>query len=302
MTNRREFLLTSASLSLGLAALGRPGWADLPVAGQDGQPWLLKTLKIGMVGVQGSLADRFRAAQAAGFDGIELNAPGFDVDEAKAASEEAGLPIDGTVNATHWKIRHTDPDPAQRARALESLQEGIRATAAVGGDTILLVAGHGQDGEPAEIFDRAVENIRPALPLAAELGLKIAIEHVWNQFLYTHNGPADQTAELHAKFVDAFDSPWVGMQYDIGNHWKYGDPAAWIRTLGKRIIKLDAKGFSRADDRFTKIGEGDLPWASVREALQEIGFQGWVAAEVGGGGPDRLAEISQNLDEHLVNR
>ncbi len=302
MTNRREFLLTSASLSLGLAALGRPGWADLPVAGQDGQPWLLKTLKIGMVGVQGSLADRFRAAQAAGFDGIELNAPGFDVDEAKAASEEAGLPIDGTVNATHWKIRHTDPDPAQRARALESLQEGIRATAAVGGDTILLVAGHGQDGEPAEIFDRAVENIRPALPLAAELGVKIAIENVWNQFLYTHNGPADQTAEMHARFVDAFDSPWVGMQYDIGNHWKYGDPAAWIRTLGKRIIKLDAKGFSRADDRFTKIGEGDLPWASVREALQAIGFQGWVAAEVGGGGPDRLAEISQNLDEHLVQK
>ena len=72
--------------------------------------------------------------------------------------------------------------------------------------------------------------------------------------------------------------------------------------MGKRIIKLDAKGFSRADDRFTKIGEGDLPWASVREALQAIGFQGWVAAEVGGGGPDRLAEISQNLDEHLVQK
>lgn len=300
MTNRRQFLQAAASISLTTAAMGRLGWAALPIAGQDSNPWLLKTLKIGMVGVPGGLAEKFKAAKAAGFDGIELNAPGFNVEEAKAASEEAGLPIDGTVNATHWKIRHTDPDPEQRAQALKSLEDGIRATAAVGGDTILLVAGHGQDGEPEEIFDRAVKNISPAIPLAKEMNVKIAIENVWNQFLYVHNGGSDQTAEMHAKFVDAFDSPWVGMQFDIGNHWKYGDMAEWIRTLDKRIIKLDAKGFSRADDKFTKIGEGDLPWPDVVKALKEIGFTGWVAAEVGGGGPERLAEISKNLDDHLV--
>ena len=86
------------------------------------------------------------------------------------------------------------------------------------------------------------------------------------------------------------------MQFDIGNHWKYGSMGDWIRTLGKRIVKLDVKGFSRAKNRFTKIGEGDLDFADVRKALREINFYGYCAAEVGGGGPDRLKEISGNMD------
>ena len=42
--------------------------------------------------------------------------------------------------------------------------------------------------------------------------------------------------------------------------------------------------------------EGDLDWSDVRRALAEIGFVGWAAAEVGGGGPERLREISANMD------
>ena len=62
---------------------------------------------------------------------------------------------------------------------------------------------------------------------------------------YVHDGPVDQTADKLAAYIDAFNSPFVGMQFDIGNHWKYGNTGDWIRTLGKRIIKLDVKGFSR---------------------------------------------------------
>ena len=65
---------------------------------------------------------------------------------------------------------------------------------------------------------------------------------------------------------------------------------------GCRFVKLDVKGFSRAQDRFTKIGAGDINWADVRQALVDIDYTGWVAAEVGGGGPDRLAEVSANMD------
>ena len=87
------------------------------------------------------------------------------------------------------------------------------------------------------------------------------------------------------------------MQYDIGNHWKYGDPAEWIRTLGKRIVKLDVKGFSREKSQFTKIGEGDIRWDEVRQSLADINYTGWVAAEVGGGGAERLTEVSTNMDK-----
>ena len=71
----------------------------------------------------------------------------------------------------------------------------------------------------------------------------------------------------------------------------------WIRHLGKRIIKLDVKGFSRKQDKFTNIGEGDIDFADVRKALLEINYPGWCAAEVAGGNLDRLKQISTNMDK-----
>ena len=201
-----------------------------------------------------------------------------------------------TVCSTHWKIRHSSPDPAVRAQALKDLETALRDTHAVGGHTVLLVPGKGEDGPEEVIWERSVENIRKALPLAAELGVAIVMENVWNQFLYDHQGGPDQTAAKHANYVDAFNSPWVGMQFDIGNHWKYGATGDWIRTLGKRIVKLDVKGFSRKTGKFTPIGEGDLDFADVRKALHEINYYGWVAAEVKGGDLAALKTISNQMD------
>ena len=257
---------------------------------------LYKTLKIKMIKVEGTLTDKFMAAKEAGFMGVEMNSPGMEVEPTRRAIRESGIPVDGTVCSTHWKIRHSSPDPAIRAQALQDLETALRDTRAVGGHTVLLVPGKGEDGPEDVIWERSVKNIRKALPLAAELGVAIVIENVWNQFLYDHQGGPNQTAAKHARYVDAFNSPWVGMQFDIGNHWKYGATGDWIRTLGKRIIKLDVKGFSRETGKFTPIGEGDLDFADVRKALREINYYGWVAAEVKGGDGEALKTISNQMD------
>ena len=301
--NRRQFV-SSTSIVAASAAIGSqmPG-ANLLASTTNIQAddvslegRIYKTLKIGMVGVKGSLTEKFKAAKEAGFAGIEMDSPGMNVEETKVAMKESGLPVDGTVCSTHWKTRHTSPDAAVRKQALKDLQTSIRDTHAVGGNTALLVVGHGQDGPEDEIWKRAIDNISQALPLCAELGIHIAIENVWNKFLYDHGGDHQQSAEKFVRFVDELNSPWVGMQFDIGNHWKYGSMGDWIRQLGRRIVKLDLKGFNRAKSKFTKIGEGDLDWADVRKALQEINYYGWAAAEVGGGDLNRLKEVSANMD------
>lgn len=288
--NRRSFLRLALATPAVAPLLSQAAPA-FPLKGR-----LLKTLKLGMVRIEGSLTEKFAVAKAAGFQGIELSAPGIDVAATLRASRETGLPVDGSVNAGHWNVRHTDPDPAVRAKALEALKKGLRQTKAVGGHTLLLVVGHGKDGPENEIWSRSIDNIARAVPLAAELGVAIAIENVWNHFCYDHEGDAQQSAEKFVRYVDAFNSPWVGMQFDIGNHWKYGATGDWIRALGKRVIKLDVKGFSRAENTFTKIGEGDLDFADVRRALTEINFHGWCAAEVRGGDLARLKEVSANMD------
>lgn len=299
--SRRQFLQRSAvsTMAAGLAASsGQVMAADAAPDPLKGR--IFKTLKIGMINVKdASLTDRFKLAKQAGFAGVELSCPGSDVNEVKQAMADSGLVVDGSVCAKHWEIKHTDADPKVRAEALETLKGALRETKAVGGHSVLLVVGHGKDGPEEEIWKRSVENIRKAVPLAAELGVAIVIENVWNHFCYDHEGGHEQTADKFVKYVDEFDSPWVGMQFDIGNHWKYGSMGDWIRTLGKRIIKLDVKGFSRKEDKFMKIGEGDLDFADVRKALIEINYHGWLAAEVPGGGLERLQEISNNMDREF---
>ncbi|MEL6894763.1 MAG: sugar phosphate isomerase/epimerase family protein [Planctomycetota bacterium] len=299
---RREFLLrtgSSATATAGLLLMSESAVHadDTAATSAKVAPWIRKSLKIGMVGEGKTLAEKFAIVKQAGFDSIELNAPGIKVRETLDAIEKSGLPVDGSVGANHWGVRHTDPDPKVRATALQQLHEGIRQTAAVGGDTLLLVPGHGKDGDAAKIEKMAIENIRPAIATAEKHGVTIVMENVWNQMFYEHNGPDDQTAQRHAAFVDAFDSPLVKMQFDIGNHWKYGDPAQWILTLDQRIAKLDAKGFSRKTGRFAKITEGDIDWASVCKSLRKIKFSGVAAAEVGGGNLQRLQEVNTHMNQ-----
>lgn len=296
-----RFLSRRQFAGLGGAALGA---GFIPASGQAEEVKLKgrikKTLKLGMVRVGKTMEEKLAAAKEAGFDGVEVHAPGFDVAEAKQAIAATGVPIDGSVCAEHWKVRHTDPSADIRAKALDNLKQALHDTKEVGGDTVLLVVGHGKDGPEEEIWKRSIENIQQAVPLAKELDMVIAIENVWNHFCYDHGGDSDQTAEKLAKYCDEFASPHVAMQFDIGNHWKYGNTGEWIRTLGhQRVYKLDIKGFSRKIDKFTKIGEGDLDWAGVRKALNDIDFNGWCAAEVGGGDMERLKEVAANMDRVL---
>jgi len=128
------------------------------------------------------------------------------------------------------------------------------------------------------------------LPLAEELGIKILIENVGNGFCYD---PVQM-----AKYIDEIAHPLVGVHFDIGNHIAVSPPARWIRVLGKRIKKLDVKDRMK-DRKNAEIGDGDAGWPDVRQALRELGYRGWAAAEVNGGGRERLADIVNRMNRVL---
>lgn len=294
-TTRRQFLATGALAAT--AGLFR-ATADHHAAARKR---ILLSLKCGMCGDGKSLEDKFRLLKDLGYDGVELDSPGGqNKPEARKASEKVGLPIHGVVDSIHWGITLSDPSAEQRQKGLEGLLTAIRESDSVGGTSVLLVpAVVNKDVSQQQAWDRSIEQIRKALPLAAKLGVHILIENVWNRFLYDHDGPNNQTAGKLAKYIDEIDSPWVGSYFDIGNHQKYGKPAEWIRTLGRRIVKLDVKDWG-VKAGFSKIGGGDVDWPEVRNALAEIRFTGWATAEVGGGNRARCAEILANMRRHLL--
>ena len=255
-----------------------------------------KACKFGMTRGK-TLRERFQGAKDAGFDGVEMDSPnGMSTDEVVAAAREVGIRIPGVVDSVHWQITLSDPDAAKREEGRKALETAIRDSHTYGGTSVLLVpAVCGKSVPEAAAWDRSVEEIRKTLPLAADLGIHILIENVWNRFLYEHDGPNNQSAEKFAAYLDAIDSPWVGAYFDIGNHQKYGLPAAWIRTLGSRLVKCDVKDWG-VQGGWARIGDGDVDWAAVNQALSDIGFTGWVSAEVGGGDTAYLRTVAERVD------
>jgi hexulose-6-phosphate isomerase len=244
------------------------------------------------------LSGRLRRAAEAGFDGVDLDdAAKYTPEQAREAVAESGVFVHNAINHAHWQDRLTHPDPQVRAKGRANIEHCIRVSHAAGGSGVLIVVGSDADGAADVINERCQQEIRQLLPLAASLGQMILVENVWNGMHYDKEAPPEQTADQFIEFVDSFNSPWVGMYYDIGNHWKYGQPGEWIRQFGRRCVKLDVKGFSRANSKFTDIGEGDLPWDQVRQALDDIGFAGWATAEVGGGDVARLTKVRQQMQK-----
>jgi hexulose-6-phosphate isomerase len=201
------------------------------------------------------------------------------------------------VDSVHWHKTLGDPDEGVRAEGLEALQTAIRDCHAYGGGSVLLVPAVVSEGMSYEdAYKRSQEEIRKAIPLAEEMGVKISFENVWNNFLLS---PLEA-----ARYVDEFESPAVGFHFDVGNVVLYGWPEHWIRTLGHRITRLDIKEYSRSkldnEGRWkgfeVEIGDGDCGWERVMQALRDIGYEGWAAAEVRGGDEARLTDIAQRMD------
>ncbi len=295
---RRDFVATASCCALtGKSLSGRPILAASAIEDQldfEVGKHIYKSLKWNMVQVEGSVRDKFRLLKRLGFDGVELDSPGgVEAKEALAASDETGLPIEGIVNSTHWKIRHSDPDPAVRKQALENMQIAMRYAHSLGADSVLLVPGKVTDAEHEnhdQVWKRSREALEQLKTLAESLSVQILIENVGNGFC--------ETPELFAEYIDSVSHPLVGIHFDIGNFIRLGPPAEWIRILGKRIKKLDVKDRTRGNER-QLIGEGEADWPEVRKALKEIGYRGWAAAEVAGGGETRLADVLLRMNQVL---
>lgn len=279
-----------------------PASTDRIVAPPEGRRLLL-SCKLGMINAEVgdkklSLADRLSLAGEAGFDGVDLDqAADYTPEQAREAVRQSGVFVHNAINHAHWQKRLTSPNAADRDTGRANIEHCIRVSHAAGGSGVLIVVGSGGDGTPQETEERARAEIRKLIPLAAIYGQPILIENVWNQMFYDHQGPPEQGPEQFIRFVDSFRSPWVGMYYDIGNHWKYGQPSEWIRSFGPRCVKLDVKGFSRKKNEFVDITspDDDLPWDQVRKALADIEFAGWATAEVGGGDGARLKTVREQM-------
>lgn len=244
-----------------------------------------------------SISERFQIARDAGFERIECptTPDQSQAETMKKAAEKAGIKIHSVMNMDHWKYPLSSPDPAVVEKSLAGARTSLHNAQFWGADTVLIVpAVVNEHTSYREAFTRSEQSIRKLMPLAEELRVIIALEEVWNKFLLS---PVE-----FASYIDQFNSPWIRAYFDVGNVKLYGYPEDWIRTLGKRIVKLHIKDFSFRRDRagsmvatWQPLLEGDLDWPAIYAALQEIGYQGTATVELEGGDAKYLKEVNRRL-------
>jgi L-ribulose-5-phosphate 3-epimerase len=306
---RRGFLTASAAAGVGL-------WAGGRLAAASFKTNLRKAVILRKV-----TEDGLRKLKDAGFEGVEGGT--VPVDEAKAArdiAEKLQMRIHSVIGGGAAGLRACQ---AYGGTALLHVAGGVSAKPAPEPWEFDLEfdekTGHitrvvKRDNEKFRAYidahnlamDGARESVKKLIPIAEETKVLIALENVWNNFCVR--------PELFKWLVASFQSPWVKAYFDIGNHVKYsvvvqGDevktaypPELWIRTYGPLLAKVHMKDYKIAADgksgKFCPIGDGSVNWPAVRQALEDVGYDGWLTDETGMAWP----ELSRRFDRAIAGK
>jgi len=234
---------------------------------------LKKGIMWGSIGIGQTIMEKFQAAKDAGFEGVEVMSH-LDRTEVLKARDATGLTIPSVCGAQHWKFPLSDPDAAIRDQGVAALKVSLEDAAAYGADTVLIVPGRvSETVSYDDCWNRSVAELKKAVPVAINLKVKIALENVWNNFLIS---PMEA-----ASFVDQFKSPYVGFYFDCH-----------IKEFSRKIADTQGKsaGFK------VNLQEGDVNWALVMKALDDIGYSGWTTIEQPGGNtPEGLKDLCVRL-------
>jgi len=289
--NRRSFLKITAASAAAVAVL--------PSASAASKRNLRKAIMYSTIGVKGSVLEKFRVMKEAGFEGVEPMG-GMNRDEVLAAFKETGLKAASVCDHIHWVKPLSAPDEGTRKLGLDGLLLSLQDAHAYGAGSVLLVPGIARDGVSYDqCWERSIVEIKKAIPVAKELGVRISIENVGNNFI--------TTPEQALAYLDAINSEWVGWHFDIGNVGRnYGPAERWIQVLGKRIVRIHVKDFSATPpasgargDR-PKLLDGGTNWPGVMAALDRAGYQGWGISEQPGNQAadvETARDLAQRMDK-----
>lgn len=240
-----------------------------------------------------ALKDAFKLAKDAGFEGVEvaldeagelsLTTTEEQLAQIKKQAADAGIALYSVACGLYWSYWLCSEDAAEQQKAKDILKKQIDVAAALGCQSILVIPGcvNADFAAPGRVMDydvvyeRSLAAICELRAYAEEKKVEIGLENVWNKFLLSPMEMRD--------FIDKVGSDFVGSYLDIGNTLSNGYPEQWVKILGKRIKKVHFKDYrveAGGLHGFVDLLAGDVNYPAVVAALNAVGYDGWVTAEM----------------------
>ncbi len=245
--------------------MGLVGASVAATAASKSRPIAIFDSPIGKIGDPSSL----ELAARVGLNGVEVH----------MGRHQDGLPLrQRALRATYKRLarKHGLEIPSVVLGAFNQMQLYAEPVAAIWlldaidaaadlGAKVILVPSFGSEAlawKDQSRVERFAAAAREAGPRAAARGVTLGLEN-------------RLSAEENLRLLDLIDAEGVAIYYDIANLFNLGkDPAAEIRQLGReRICQVHVK------DNPHLLGEGSIDFRPVAEALDEIGYDGWLVLE-----------------------
>ena len=219
------------------------------------------------IGQRGKIA-AMETAKEIGLDGVEVSfgPPGEESDLRKeevrraylAAGEKHGVKIASLAMGVLNRVPYaSDPNAEQWVR------ECVEVMPKLDQKVVLLAFFSKGDikGKP-DLQAEVIRRLKRVAPAAEEAGVVLGVES-WLD------------ADDHMRLLDAVASPAVKVYYDVANMENQGyDVYQEIRRLGSdRICQIHCK-----ENGFL-LGKGRIDFVKVREAIDDIGWSGWLVIE-----------------------
>ena len=212
----------------------------------------------------------------------------------------------------------TQPDPADRQRAIEHEADLIRITRRLGGARAVCRVLSGQrrpEISTEQGIEWVVASLQQLLPIAREYDVILGMENHYKDGFWKYPEFA-QKKEVFLTIVEAIpDRHNFGVQYDPSNAIVAGDdPIDWLMAVQDRVVSMHAsdrwlsegttiKELRQSDGtlgyspnlKHGVVGKGLNDYPAIFELLAKNRYSGWISIEDGMNGMEEMAESLQFL-------
>jgi sugar phosphate isomerase/epimerase len=176
----------------------------------------------------------------------------------------------------YWHPSWIEPDPHYRAIRREHTKRALKLAADLGAPHITTEPGGplpaGQSwSDAASVF---YEELMPCIEVAESAGVPVLIEPEPELLI--------ERFDQYLEFVGRIDSPYVGLNFDIGHAYCVGeDPQDWVAKMQRhtRHYHLEDIADTRVHQHLVP-GQGAIDFAATLAEIAKTGYSGWLTVEL----------------------